>query len=151
MLDPRSEVYTPASFEEAVEITASICLAAERAGRVSSLVLPSQPERAKDTRLATIDRLALVRMSTGVSIPDTFSEVRRAIGGSSALIMVTGDCDAELLIQQGRKVQRSGLVIVVRVVEGATPAFSSIGGGRIVTVPSAEVAPGIWAEAVTRR
>jgi uncharacterized protein (DUF58 family) len=151
MLDPRSEVYTPASFEEAVEITASICLAAERAGRVSSLVLPSQPEQAKDKRLATIDRLALVHTSTGVSIPDTFSEVRQAIGGSSALIMVTGDCDAELLIQQGRKVQRSGLVIVVSVVEGATPVFSSIGGGRIVTVPSAEVAPGIWAEAVTRR
>jgi uncharacterized protein (DUF58 family) len=151
MLDPRAELYNEQSFEDAVEITASICVAAQSAGRELRLVLPAQPEQAKDQRLIAIDRLALVRPSAQASLADAFSEVRHVHGGASALVIVTGDADGDSLIQQGRKVQRQGLVIVVRVVSGSKPAFSSISGGRIVTVPSAAEAPGVWLEAVSRR
>jgi uncharacterized protein (DUF58 family) len=151
MLDPRAEAYNEQSFEDAVEIAASICVAAQSAGRELRLVLPAQPEQAKDQRLIAIDRLALVRPSAEASLADAFSEVRHAHGGASALVIVTGNADGDALIQQGRKVQRQGLVIVVRVVTGSKPAFSSTSGGRIVTVPSAAEAPGVWLEAVSRR
>jgi uncharacterized protein (DUF58 family) len=151
MLDPRSEVYSEESFEEAVEIAASICVAAQTAGRELRLVLPSQAERAKDQRLIAIDRLALVDRIANATLADCFAEVRHAHGGASALVIVTGDADGDSLVAQARKVQRQGLVIVVRVVEGSKPAYSSIGGGRIVTVPSAEQSAGVWLEAVGRR
>jgi uncharacterized protein (DUF58 family) len=151
MLDPRGELYSETPFEDAVEITASICSAAQAASRELTLVLPSQDAKVKDGRLAAIDRLALVATTSGASMIEAFAEVRQMRGDASALVIVTGNADGDEIIRQGRRIQRTGLVIVVRVVEGSTPAFSATSGGRLVTVPSAAEAPAVWSEAVGRR
>jgi hypothetical protein len=150
MLDPRSESFSAVSFEDAVEVAASICMAASLAKREPILVLPGQTEKANDERLQPIDRLTLVTSVSSVSLADAFSEVRRKRAGASALIIVTGDTDGRELIEQARRVLRSGLVVVVRVVVGTEPTISNVGGGRLVTVPSADRLAGVWAEAVVR-
>ncbi len=150
MLDPRSHLYTEATFEAAVEITASICKTAASAARELHLVLPAQRGMAGNGRIEPIDRLTLVHPMAEVSLADAFAEVRHQHGGASALIVVTGDANGRELIEHARRVQRSGLVLVVRVVEGSEPSFSTSGGGRLVTVPSAQRLPGVWAEAVSR-
>jgi uncharacterized protein (DUF58 family) len=150
MLDPRSESYSAVSFEDAVEVAASICMAATLAKREPILVLPGQTEKANDERLQPIDRLTLVTSVSSVSLADAFSEVRRKRGGASALVIVTGDTDGRELIEQARRVLRSGLVVVVRVVVGTEPTISNVAGGRLVTVPSADRLAGVWAEAVVR-
>jgi uncharacterized protein (DUF58 family) len=150
MLDPRASVYSEGSFEEAVEITASICRAATAADRELELVLAGQNIGASDRRMVPIDRLTLVSRVSEASLTDAFSEVRRVHGGASALIVVTGDSDGRELIEQARRIHRQGLIVVVRVVPGSEPSVVSVGGGRLVTVPSAERTPGVWADAVTR-
>jgi uncharacterized protein (DUF58 family) len=150
MLDPRAASYSPETFEAAVEIAASICASAVQAKRELHLVLPAQTKQANDVRLEPVDRLTLVTAVVDASITDAFSEVRNKRSGASALIVVTGDSDGRELIEQARRVLRSGLIVVVRVVEGSEPTFSTVGGGRLITVPSAERLAGVWAEAVTR-
>ena len=151
MLDPRANVYTEATFEAAVEIAASICKTAILAARELRLVLPAQTSMASDLRIEAIDRLTLVHPVADASLSDAFSEVRRQHNGASATIVVTGDANGRELIEHARRVQRSGLVVVVRVVDGSEPSFSTSGGGRLITVPSAQRMPGVWAEAVSRR
>jgi uncharacterized protein (DUF58 family) len=151
MLDPRASLYTEASFEEAVEITASICKAATAVDREIELVLPAQGVEASDKRLAPIDRLTLVSPVAEASLTDAFSEARRVHGGASALVIVTGDADGRELIEMARRIHRQGLVVVVRVVPESEPSFVAVAGGRLVTVPSAARTSGVWAEAVVRR
>lgn len=150
LLDPRAEVYSGDAFEDAVEIAASISAAAHRDGRSVQLLLPNQPESARANRFDVLDRLTLVHQVTGASTDDGFSLARREASNASALIVVTGNADADELMQQARRVQR-GLVVIVRVVPDVEPGFQNVRGGRVVNVPSANRAAGAWAEAVTRR
>jgi uncharacterized protein (DUF58 family) len=148
VLDPRREVYQGDSFEVAVEIAASVCACAELAGRDVSLQLPAQEDGAADVRQHFLDRLTLVRALTGVTAQQVIAPARRVSQQASALIVVTGAADAQELIDLGRRVLRSGLVLVVRVVPGDQPSFSIVAGGRVVTCPSLDRLGGVWSEAV---
>ncbi len=150
VLDPRLEFFTAASFESAVEIAGSVCASGERAGRVVSLVLPSQADGAQDERQGYLDRLTVVQPLSGISPQQVIAPAGRVSKTASALIIVTGESDPQVLVDLARRFLRSGLVLVVRVVPGEEPSFGSVSGGRVVCTPSAERLAGVWAEAVAR-
>jgi uncharacterized protein (DUF58 family) len=150
LLDPRAEFYTDHSFEEAVEIAASVCASAEAAGRSVTLALPMQTDGAQDNRQNFLDRLALVGRSTATTAREVMSIGGHLASNASAFVIVTGDSEPQELVDLARRALRSGLIIIVRVVNDVEPMASGVRGGRVLTTPSAARLPGIWAEAVAR-
>jgi uncharacterized protein (DUF58 family) len=150
VLDPRIELYTSEAFEAAVEVAASVCASGERAGRVVTLVLPSQVEGAQDDRQNYLDRLTLVIRLSGLTPQQVIAPAGRAAQEASALIVITGDGEPQNLIDLARRFLRSGLVLVVRIAPDGEPSYRAVSGGRVVSAPSADRLPGVWAEAVAR-
>jgi uncharacterized protein (DUF58 family) len=150
LLDPRTHLYSDESFETAVEVAASICASAERAGRVATLALPLQPAPSHDTKLHYLDRLVLVDRTNTLSVSALMVSVPRAVDSASALVIVTGDTEPQELLDAARRALRSGLIVVVRVVAGAEPSVTGRPGSRVVTTPSASRLTAAWSEAVTR-
>ncbi len=150
LLDPRPEVYTDESFEEAVEVVASVCVAGERAGRSVTLTLPLQTDAAQDDRQSVLDRLSLVHRVSATSAREVMSSAGRMQTNASAFIIITGDSNPQELVDLARRSLRSGLILIVRVVPGVEPLMTGVRGGRVLSTPSAERLAGIWAEAVAR-
>jgi uncharacterized protein (DUF58 family) len=150
MLDPRAELYVGDSFEYAVEIAGSICMAALRDKRSLRLVLPAQSDSAHREEMNVLDRLALVNAVSEASLADAYSQVRPLASSASALIVVTGSADPKELIANSRRVMRSGLVVVIIVKPNATSELLSVGGGRVVSVADTNGFASLWGKAVVR-
>ena len=150
MLDPRAEIYSEETFESAVEIAGSLCVAAALDSRPSTLVLPGQSHTAMSDRLEALDRLAVAHMVAEASLSDSFALIRKPAAQATALIVVTGDTDPQELISNAKRALRTGLVIVVRVVAGSRASLIPVGGARVVTTPNADALRSVWAEAVMR-
>jgi uncharacterized protein (DUF58 family) len=149
VLDARAEIYSTESFEEAVEVAASICASAEQAGRAVTLALPLQPDRVRDERYAYLDRLALVGPVAGASVREAVV-VGRSASGASALIIITGESDPQEILELAQQSLRSGIVVIVSIVPNREPQVSVTAGGRVISTPSAGRLSGVWAEAVSR-
>jgi uncharacterized protein (DUF58 family) len=150
LLDPRAELYVGDSFEYAVEIAGSICVAALNDKRPIRLVLPAQPDGSQREDMNVLDRLALVNPVAEASLSDAYSQVRPLAATASALIVVTGSADPKELIANSRRVLRSGLVVVVIVKPNASTELLSIGGGRVVSVSDTDGFASVWGKAVVR-
>ncbi len=150
VLDPRAEFYSDVTYESAVEIAGSVSLASLAERRPCRLILPAQSDLAFEEKLETLDRLALARRIEGVSLSDVFAPVDVATRGASALVIITGNGDPDALIAPARRTMRSGLIVIVNVIEGSEPEAKRVGSARLITVPSADTLGGIWAETVRR-
>jgi uncharacterized protein (DUF58 family) len=150
VLDPRAELYRDGMFEEAVEVVASVCVAAERAGRTVLLSTPAQSALATADRLSVLDRLALVAPVDNLSLEQAFAPTDRRRTSSTACITVTGDADAREIIDASRLLQRTGLIVVIRCSASTTANFTTHANAMVIDVPSAAALPALWAEAVRR-
>jgi uncharacterized protein (DUF58 family) len=148
LLDPRSEVFSKESFEEAVEVVASVCMAALLDKRPLTLSLPAQPEAAQAEKLHVLDRLALVGLVSDASLGEAFASIQGAASQASALIVVTGESDTKDLIARARRILRNGLIIIVSVRPGVRSEVLNVSGGRVVSVESGEALAGVWGQAV---
>ncbi len=150
LLDPRHHLYTDDTFESAVEIAASVCAAAEDAGRLATLLLPSQPAASQDQKQHSLDRLVLVNRVSDISVSELMGGAARLTESATALVIVTGDTEPQELLEAAQPSLRSGLIVVVRVVTGVEPLVTGVFGSRVVTTPSALRLESVWAQAVTR-
>jgi uncharacterized protein (DUF58 family) len=91
VLDTRTDVLTPAAFEDAIELAASVVRAVEDTGRPASLHITG--ERPAETVTAgargSLDRLTLVRQS-GDPDPLLLLETVERVPAGGALVVVTG-------------------------------------------------------------
>ena len=147
MLDPRAEVHMGSSFEEAVEVAASIVSAIRREGRNVHLALPFQPALAGDARLDALDRLALVQSVDDAETELLFAIDRRVARSATSLVIVTGGVDPQPLLALGRRTLGNGALVVVRCVTGGVPARAATATGLVIDVPSADLLGAIWTSA----
>jgi uncharacterized protein (DUF58 family) len=151
ILDPRASVYTDSSFEAALEVIASIALSSALAEHEIVLATPGQHSHAKYSvpQHEFLDRLVIAERSE-IDLPEVFREARQFAGEATACIVVTGDAVAEHLLRQARVLSPTGLIIVVRCVEGLRPSLSAAAEGLIIETPSAEQLAGVWQAGVQR-
>ncbi len=150
MLDPRAELYSDETFEMAIEIVGSVCVAAALDNRPSTLVLPGQSDTAQSELIEPLDRLAVASTVSEASLSDHFALARKPASQATALIVVTGDTDPQDLITNAKRILRSGLVVIVRIVAGSRPSLVPVGGARVITTPDTDSLRSVWAEAVMR-
>lgn len=115
VLDTRSTALTPAGFEHAVEVAASVAQAAINAGRPARVLIPGEDEAAVAACGAEslLDRLAAAEQSTDDAVRLLFTIERAPAGG--ALVVVTGASEPALVAKLGEQRRRFSPVVVVMV------------------------------------
>jgi uncharacterized protein (DUF58 family) len=174
-LDPRAERWAAASFEEGVEVVASVALAAERAGHPAVLVA-MEPETAgaaaakpfgngsaasvalgasggrhdepTEQPLSVLDRLCLVEplVEGGARVLDRLELVPP--GG--ALVFVTGAHDGPTLRRVAGLRRRFSLVVLVQVSPGVAPELQRRSGLLVLNAGSGRAAIALWNRTVGR-
>jgi hypothetical protein len=175
-LDPRADRWTATTFEEGVEVVASLAQAAERAGHPAALVAaePAAPRAGPGHRwwsgsgssggsgpaaggdgdqppgrpLSVLDRLCLVEPVTegGARLLDRLELV--SPGG--ALVFVTGTPDAPTLRRASGLRRRFSLVVLVQVSPDAAPHMERRQGLLVLHAGSARAAVALWNRTVGR-
>jgi uncharacterized protein (DUF58 family) len=147
-LDGRADRWTASSFEDAVEVAASLALASERAGRPAVLVAPlaDAGPGAAAPPASLLDRLALVAPwdDGGARVLDRLESVPP--GG--AAVIVTGHPDGPTLTRAAGLRRRFALVAVVGVVPGAVARSERRTGLLVLTAGSGRGAVALWNTAV---
>lgn len=149
LLDTRAESYLENSFEDAVEITASIGRASEAAGRQALLLLPGQAESSNRSP-ELLDRLTLVQAKADLRIDEIFRSVPRSTD-VSGFVVITGDSDANEVVARSKALARGRSVLVVRCRPSLKESSMSIVSGcAVLDTPSAVSLAGAWSQAVVR-
>jgi uncharacterized protein (DUF58 family) len=151
VLDPRRSLYTESSFEAALEIVASITLSAYLEQHEIVLATPGQPLNAEFAIPAHefLDRLVVAERAE-IELSEVFRGAQQFAGEATACIVVTGDTPAELLVRQARLLTPTGLIVIVKCVEGVQPSLASIGDGMVIETPSVSQLAGVWKSGVLR-
>jgi uncharacterized protein (DUF58 family) len=137
-IDTSTRTLGPETFEEAVEVAASIAAASARAGRPFTLAMPGQTQDAGSHDY--LDRLAALDQ-TGGHLDELVAAVEQAPGGGS-LVAISGD-GADLL--GAISSQRRRFAMVVAILVGAQrSAMSRRPGMTVVTLRAANELPAVW-------
>ena len=152
VLDTRADRYRDGSFEEAVEVAASVALATQRRGRPVELLLVRE-DRAAVARAGArdlLDRLAAVEAVTGVPLAAVTGDLDRATAGG-ALVLVTGDGEERLAAHVAAARRRFSPVVLVEVVPGARLTTARRSGLSVVRAATGAEAAGAWNQLVIGR
>ena len=124
LVDLRPEVYSPDSFEEAIDVTASV-VASMSAGEAPVQLRTTAGERVGGTRKSDptvlVDYLTDLAPSAEGSLLGELLALRRERGGN-ALVVVTGVAQVDSLPEVAALRRRFDQVIVASLVPRATPA-----------------------------
>jgi len=124
LVDLRPEVYSPETFEEAIDVTASV-VTSMATGEAPVQLRTTTGERMGGTRksdpTALVDYLTDLAASTEGSLLGELLALRRERGGN-ALVVVTGAVQLDALPEVAALRRRFDQVIVVSLVPRPTPA-----------------------------
>ena len=150
VLDAAARLFDRDSFEEAVEVAASVVRAVEDIGRPVTLhVLGERLNEAHEAGAdSVLDRLALAELDPNVDLMRLLGVVDRSPAGG-ALVVVTGDAEAAMLTRLADQRRRFRPVVVISLL-GLAAAFETGAGLRrrpgmvILTARSAAEAAVGW-------
>ncbi|CAN5619262.1 DUF58 domain-containing protein [soil metagenome] len=120
VLDTRAEVWDESSFEEGVEVVASLAEGCRRTGNTVDLRIVGE-DRSSAARLGAhqdLDRLTLASIDRSGGVAALFGLIERCRGGG-AMIVVTGDRERPLVARLAGQRRRHSPVIAMRVHHGA--------------------------------
>jgi uncharacterized protein (DUF58 family) len=123
VLDTNSRVFEPDSFEEAVEVAASVVRAVEAIGRPVALhILGERPDEARRSGAGSVlDRLALAeRAADAADAMRLLGVVDRSPAGG-ALVVVTGRAEPAVLTLLADRRRRFRPVVVISLLDAASP------------------------------
>jgi uncharacterized protein (DUF58 family) len=142
LVDLRPEVYSPDSFEEAIDVTASV-VTSMSAGEAPVQLRTTTGERLGGTRKSgptvLVDYLTDLAPSSEGSLLGELIALRRERGGN-ALVVVTGVAQLDSLPEVAALRRRFDQVIVVSLVPRATPAPTYAGLTILVGTNADDVA-----------
>lgn len=139
ILDTRAELLDPPTFEEAVEVAASVVVATERAGHLVTLAMPGEDPAAvvRDGGRGPLDRLAAVGRIADADVRGVLALAHRAPAGGS-LVVVTG-AEPAVVARLSTERRRFGRVVVVQLtgaMSSTGPAGSGAAPGRTGSGPA---------------
>ena len=142
LFDVRPDRYTAESFEEAVDVAASVVVAAARGTapvelRLSDGVVLGGPRLGDVTPL--IDHLTAVKAAQTGSLRAGLTALRRAHGTS--LVVITGAVDAADLPHVAALRPRFERVVVIGVGDAAVPAMAGV---RVIAGRNADAVAAAW-------
>ena len=145
LLDTRARCWSAAAFEHAVELTASVVAASERAGRPVALYLVGEDRAAAERAGATsrLDRLAMVEPRAGDDPARLLALAERSEPGG-ALVVVAGAIEDATVARLAAQRRRFAPLVLVRLTDGAALATSWRTGMAMVRAGSAGDAVGAW-------
>lgn len=140
VFDTRAEAMSPAEFEVAVEITASMTVSALAQREPATVWSPAGPtfgRSAPGTRDDLLDRLSLVAQSAETAdVTATALALLRSDRGVSAIALVTGGAPSIELLGFVTQLRRRARVIVVRVWPPGEVLADVLPGARLIDVDS---------------
>lgn len=137
VLDTRAGLLDQSTFEEAVEVAASVVVATDRAGHAVTLAMLGEDPGAvvRDGGRGPLDRLAAVRRTEGGDAQALLALARRAPAGGS-LIVVTG-AEPAVVARLSAERRRYGRVVLVQLTGGASPAVTGRAGLTVIRAGNA--------------
>lgn len=144
VLDTRTDAFDDASFEEAVEVAASVVRTVENTGRPVALHIVGEPPDAEGG--SPLDRLSLAGRHSNADLLRFLATVDRDSGGG-ALVVVTGRAEAGLLTRLAGQRRRYRPVVVVSLPGASAPAEGGVRrrpGTVVLTARSAAEAAIAW-------
>lgn len=144
VLDTRADAFDAASFEEAVEVAASVVRTVENAGRPVELHVIGEPP--EDAPTSLLDRLSLADRHADADPPRLLAAVDRGPAGG-ALVVVTGQAEAGLLTRLADQRRRFRPVVVISLPGASAPAEGGVRrrpGMVVLTARSAAEAAIAW-------
>ena len=134
VLDTNSRVFDRDSFEEAVEVAASVVRAVEDTGRPVALhILGERPDEARRSGAGSVlDRLALAECDSGSDVMRLLGVVDRSPAGG-ALVVITGQAEHAVLTLLADQRRRFRPVVVISLLDAVAPlddAGRDSGAGR---------------------
>ena len=151
LVDLRPEVYSPETFEEAMDVTASIATSMST-GKAPVQIRTTAGERVggagQRDPAGLVDYLTDLAPSTAGSLSTQLLPLRRDRGGS-ALVVVTGALELDSLPSIAALTRRFDHVIVASLVPRPTPAPAYPGVSVLVATTADELAQG-WDNWATR-
>jgi uncharacterized protein (DUF58 family) len=144
VLDTRSGAFDAPSFEEAVEVAASVVRTVENVGRPVELHVIGEPPRTEPGSI--LDRLSLADRHADTDAVTLLSAVDRSPSGG-ALVVVTGQVEAGLLTRLSEQRRRFRPVVVVSLPGASAPAEGGVRrrpGMVVLTARSAAEAAIAW-------
>jgi uncharacterized protein (DUF58 family) len=145
LLDGGEAAWSGDAFEHAVEVTASIVGAVARGGWPVRLEITGEDREAPELAGATsmLDRLAAVAPSPRAGDMELLLLAERAAPGG-ALVVVTGGTGHMVATRLAGRRRRSGPLVLLQLVPGATLSTTQQAGMVIVRAPTATAAIGAW-------
>jgi uncharacterized protein (DUF58 family) len=127
VLETNSRVYDRDSFEEAVEVAASVVRAVEDIGRPVALhIIGEQPYEARKSGVGSVlDRLALAERDPDADAMRLLGVVDRSPAGG-ALVVITGQAEPAVLTLLADQRRRFRPVVVISLLDALSP-FDDVG------------------------